>query len=282
MNRVQVSVFFACVTVMILLPNVAGCLMFHQSIEGPCEQTASDARVPNAVEDASVELMPDAESSEEASVQMADASADREAPPNDSGTDPSLPIDAMTLSPSRCTDGTTHLPAGLFRPGFSVWQLCYTTQGSHQADAGETLARPSSVTFVRNVADSDEPIELIRYPAPARADPWTADVAIALPDPPTNYPLFGVRNDFPDGQIRWAVDRSEDGTALTTVGTIRIWRVYADGHKARYVPRVIANRCTDLTHPNPTLSGSFFPTGSLCPDALLECPANQYSCFGVY
>lgn len=278
MNRAIAMVVYVCLIMVIFAWNLNGCVMIHNDATSPCHETATDAGEAGPVADAAdsaASMSLDAESPDASASRGMDGSAD-------GGVDPVPWLEAVTISPSLCSDRTTHLPAGLFRPGFSVWQLCYTTQGSHQADARETPGRPSSVLFTRFVADMGVTVELVRYSAPAYADPWTASVAISLPDPPTSYPLFNVRNDFPDGRIRWAVDRNADGSALETRGSLRLWRVYADGHKTRYVPRVVTNHCTDLIVPDPTLSGSFFPTGSLCPDTLLTCPAGPYSCFGVY
>lgn len=186
-------------------------------------------------------------------------------------------VEAVIVSPSTCQDRGLHVRSDLFRPGFRLWHLCYTTPRTFPFIAGEMPGRPINVTFFYRPSSTARPMEVIRIPSPASANPWTASAVIRIPDAPTGYPRFNAESDLDVAGQYWAVDRGSSGEELEVRGTLRAWELTPDAHQTRVEFRAVANGCSGSSPSMLPPAGDFI-IPSLCPPDLLRCEAGPFRC----
>jgi hypothetical protein len=161
--------------------------------------------------------------------------------------------------------------------GLSVWHLCYRTPPV-SADN-----RPSRVTFYRYDSEMCTLVDLAEASAPSAANPWTANVMVALPPVQGFVPFFNLANGRGDGNednLVWAVQENQAGSdRLELNGTLQIWRVNADGSQTPVQPDYL---CYDPT--SGTLAGraSFLIPETVSPEdggvPQAGCGLTAYAC----
>jgi hypothetical protein len=186
---------------------------------------------------------------------------------------------AMVLSPTTCHGRTLHLPDMFFQTGLVAWHFCYVTPDPHdREDGGAAPMRPASVSFQVGRGDSVSTLlPMVTASAPLTANPWMASVAVALP---TNFnlPRFNVRQDPPIGLlgVLWALDGDGRG-GLRERGTLRVWRVAADGQQMEVLLAELFLVCGGSRALSDMPTGNYVPQG-MCPTVLMSCMPGPYHC----
>ncbi len=186
---------------------------------------------------------------------------------------------SAVLSPTTCHGRTLNLPNTFFQPGLAAWHFCYVTPDPHdREDGGAAPMRPASVSFQVGRGDSVSTLlPMVTASAPLTANPWTASVAVALP---TNFnlPRFNVRQDPPIGLlgVLWALDGDGRG-GLRERGTLRVWRVAADGQQMEVLLAELFLVCGGSRALSDMPTGNYVPQG-MCPTVLMSCMPGPYHC----
>lgn len=225
----------------------------------------------------------------DANVPTSDAALfrDAEAAPRDTATlsdrvatdrPSSFGFEASVLAPTTCHGRTLRLPDSFRQRGLTAWHLCYVTPDPRdRGDAGEMAVRPASVRFEvgRDTGFELEPV--VSVLAPRTANPWTASVALALPDT-ILVPRFNVRQELPlpSTGFLWALDTDGAG-GLRSRGLLRAWRVGPDGQQTEVTLEQRFAACGGLVGPTGFPSGNYVPQG-MCPAAIMSCPPHRYHC----
>lgn len=187
-------------------------------------------------------------------------------------------FEARVLAPSTCHGRTLRLPDEFYQRGMTPWHFCYVTPDPRlRSDAGPSVVRPTAVSFhlERGVGFALE--TMVSVPAPRTANPWTASVAVALPDTIT-VPRFNVQQILPSeySGILWALDNDDRG-GLRQLGHLRAWRVGPNGEQTEVPLDMQFSICGGTMGPTGFPAGDYVPEG-LCPDVLRRCPPHLYHC----
>lgn len=186
---------------------------------------------------------------------------------------------SVVLSPTTCHGRTLNLPNTFFQPGLAAWHFCYVTPDPRdREDGGAAPMRPASVSFQVGRGDSVAALlPMVMASAPLTANPWTASVAVALPTD-FSLPRFNVRQDPPIGLLGvfWALDGDGRG-GLRERGTLRVWRVAADGQQMEVLLDELFLVCGGTQALAGMPSGNYVPQG-MCPMPLMACMPGPYHC----
>ena len=182
---------------------------------------------------------------------------------------------ATVLSPSQCWGrhlGATHEFMRYARLGLSVWHLCYHTALWDALVPGAD-PRPAHVTFFRYDPVAHFPIQFAQAEAPSAANPWTANVMVAMPPGASFAPFFNlgnVREGGAEPDIIWAVQPNTPDGPLALNGVLQIWRVNADGSQTLTRPQLLcqdplcsATETRDFLVPETACAGSI-PSAAAC------------------
>ena len=199
---------------------------------------SGDSDAAEQVDASSASVQRDAVADAGGDVVRADASAVPEGMPTD--------VIATVLSPSQCWGrhlGATNEFTRYARLGMSVWHICYHTALWDAVVPGAD-PRPAHVSFFRFDPVAHFPIPLAEADAPGSANPWTANVMIAMPPGASFAPYFNLGNVREGGSVPdiiWAVQQNVVGGQLEQNGVIQVWRVDADGSQTFVRPQILCH-----------------------------------------
>ncbi len=185
------------------------------------------------------------------------------------------PLDAIVLSPLTCSDRGVRLPSEFFRAGREVWHFCFQTPTLREVTG--VGFRPASVVFARRDVRGGFTQDLVYFPAPRTADPWTASVAVSLPLADAANLVLNVRLEN-GAQVAWAADVPRDGTTVLSRGMLRAWTVARDGAQTGVETRLIRSHCLGTNPDTWFPAGGYLPRGRPCPTETLFCQEDANAC----
>ncbi|MFA6429896.1 MAG: hypothetical protein WCV84_05375 [Patescibacteria group bacterium] len=192
-------------------------------------------------------------------------------------------VHAEVISASQCHGrnmAATNTFVGYARDGLSVWHLCYRTPSTDTSSLPpDQRPRSSRVLFYWYNTILRAYQEVGAVDAPRTANPWTANLLIALPHGrPATFNAGNIRTGMAADYLYAVQENVLPNGALELNGQMQVWRVNADGTQTVAAPALL---CRDpASRNNAVASRSFFRPNLDCtaPVSLASCAPVEHDC----